>query len=417
MVRTRRQNSTSLGETGEREEKIHLKEENLGEKEAEHEDSSFSFQGAKYSSYEDMVKAKRKRNADYLKSTGLLEVSAKLKDDSYESESGKSKREATMRRGLKADRKRKLLKTEVVTRRKSSRLAGVQAEEIYVEDEKGRGRIVVGGTDGGVLAGIGTVGSRIEVVKEEAKYFNNRINDGSGISIIEAVENSGPKWVKEDTVDVAQEFISCLKTICGRKRNKLHSPRSTTASVVKDEKNTLVSQVQKLSLDEEDCVAKVVPDRIFSINFHPTPHKLLTAAGDKNGYVGLWDVNCKSDTIDRNGVHLFKPHNSAISNMDWDKSGTRLLSSSYEGSMRVFDIHKETFIENFATYDTSDEYKEKFGYGMDDDGWMQYGCFDPRNDSCIFYSTSTGYVVHIDTRQKRVTFNCALSEKKINTVR
>ena len=37
-------------------------------------------------------------------------------------------------------------------------------------------------------------------------------------------------------------------------------------------------------------VAKVVPQRIFSLAVHPTESKVLAVAGDKWGRIGLWDV-------------------------------------------------------------------------------------------------------------------------------
>lgn len=40
----------------------------------------------------------------------------------------------------------------------------------------------------------------------------------------------------------------------------------------------------------EDKVAKVVKDRIFSAAFHPCTSSLLLAAGDKWGKVGLWKL-------------------------------------------------------------------------------------------------------------------------------
>ena len=38
-------------------------------------------------------------------------------------------------------------------------------------------------------------------------------------------------------------------------------------------------------------VAKVVvPNRIFSLDIHPSNNKLITAAGDKWGFLGIWDM-------------------------------------------------------------------------------------------------------------------------------
>ena len=50
-------------------------------------------------------------------------------------------------------------------------------------------------------------------------------------------------------------------------------------------------------------VAKVVPDRIFSLAVHPTEEKVLVAAGGKWGGLGLWDV--KDTESENHGVHLF----------------------------------------------------------------------------------------------------------------
>ena len=50
-------------------------------------------------------------------------------------------------------------------------------------------------------------------------------------------------------------------------------------------------------------MAKVTPNRIFSLTVHPTESKLLIAAGEKWGDVGIWDAN--DYTSETHGVHLF----------------------------------------------------------------------------------------------------------------
>ena len=377
--------------------------------------SSFMFQGQKFDSYEDMVKAKRKRNADFLKSTGLLETSAKMKYEMNGPDLNQKRAQASQR-GLRSGLKRKDHTQVTTTRRKSSRLAGVQADGIFVEEERGGGRIVVGGATDDMKFSIG--GNRIEVIQEEDRFYNRRINDGSSLSVEEAVGLSGSKWVKENSTSLAQGFTSELQNYFLKEEDsRQQSPRSTTATGSDENLNSLKPQADGLSLDAEDCVAKVVPDRIYSLAFHPSPHKLIVAAGDKKGHVGLWDIDASSNNSDRNGVHLFKPYNTVASNLEWNRNGSKLFTSSYDGSMRIFDVQRETFTEVFATYDSSPEYKGKLGFGLDD-GWMQYSCIDHRNDDCIFYSNSVGDVVHIDLRQKsKITFNSNLSEKKINSIR
>ena len=49
------------------------------------------------------------------------------------------------------------------------------------------------------------------------------------------------------------------------------------------------TSLQRLKIREEH-VAKLVPNRIFSIAFHPARYKTLVFAGDKWGKLGIWDV-------------------------------------------------------------------------------------------------------------------------------
>ena len=50
-----------------------------------------------------------------------------------------------------------------------------------------------------------------------------------------------------------------------------------------------LKSISKMKITAEQ-VAKVVPQRIFSLAVHPTGSKVLTFAGDKWGRLGLWDV-------------------------------------------------------------------------------------------------------------------------------
>ena len=53
-----------------------------------------------------------------------------------------------------------------------------------------------------------------------------------------------------------------------------------------DEAQTM-SMLQSLTVAETD-VAKVVPERIYSLAWHPSPDKLVVAAGDKWGGRTWW---------------------------------------------------------------------------------------------------------------------------------
>lgn len=378
-------------------------------------DAAFTFKGNQYSTYQEMVKAKRNFNQEMLIKSGLLEASAELRYF----KNVPSKKAAASQRGLRSDRKRQNSSAVPLHRRKSSRIAGEKAQNLFIENESG-GRFVVGGATGDDASSL-VHSEKVVVEVEEEGFYNNRVNDGSDLSIKEAVELGGHKWVKENSVNLAEQFVQ--ETLGNINNSDVGNSRKTKKVAGKSNSNkSLASQVESWSVDDENCVAKVVPERIYSVAFHPSSHKLIATAGDKKGFVGLWDVDSpqSNDSGTNNGVHLFKPHSGAVNNLEWNRSGTNLLSLSYDGTIRLFDINNQCFTEAFACYDDSEEFKDKLGYGMEEDSrrfYTQYACYDHRNEDCLFLSTSMGGVAHIDMRNKKKTFDLVLGNKKINTVR
>jgi len=116
-----------------------------------------------------------------------------------------------------------------------------------------------------------------------------------------------------------------------------------SANIGVDEKNNSFGSSEqyskrfsKLRLTAER-VAKVVPDRIFSMAVHPSAHKVLVAAGGKWGGVGLWDV--EDTDSEENGVYLFTPHARPINFLSWDRfNHNNLITTSYDGTCRITDI-------------------------------------------------------------------------------
>jgi len=96
--------------------------------------------------------------------------------------------------------------------------------------------------------------------------------------------------------------------------------------------------------------------------------------------------------------------------------------ASYDGTVRWLDVESGVYQPLFATYDDSPQNKNKTGYGLDEGyrSWVQYVCTDHRTNSekCLFLSTSTGQVCHVDMRlpQGKLSFRETLSEKKINSL-
>lgn len=232
----------------------------------------FFFKGVAYDSYQEMVKAKRQRNADMLVQSGLIEAASQMKGSS----NIKVKAEAS-KRGLRADRKRKDDSVDLQPRRVSTRLKGVQADNIYIADELRGGKIVLGGS----IDSTDLIASASNVYVEEKKetFFKNRINDGSPLDVKEAVQIAGHKWVKDDSVSAAESFLNDLKlTVKGSAFSSASSPRGFVLDIS--------TQLSKLSVDSDECVAKVVPDRIYSVAFHPSESKLICCAGEKQGHLG-----------------------------------------------------------------------------------------------------------------------------------
>jgi hypothetical protein len=376
----------------------------------------FVCDGVEYDTYQDMVNAKRKRNQLFLETSGLLGAASELQT--------LIKKEASSSRGItKNTGERKKRGPAPIERRKSKRLAGIQSDGMYVEDER-TGRFIT------AKEGVSTtmaVANEEETGVEHAQFYRNRINDGSSIDLDQAVENTGVKWVKEDSVSLAVSFV---RQSLQHLSLEIHEPKEKTPRSKRSPRSvtnitdtqSFASKVESLSADSDQSVAKVVPDRIYGIAAHPSEQQLIVCAGDKSGYVGFWNVDSQSE--ESNGVHLFRFHSGATNCLEWTKSGSALFSASYDGTCRWFDVASEQFDEIFATYDNSDEYKAKLGTGLDSGYhfYTQFACLDERfnTEKCFFLSTSIGTVMNIDLRVKgkeRITFHEELSEKKINSVR
>ena len=104
--------------------------------------------------------------------------------------------------------------------------------------------------------------------------------------------------------------------------------------------DTLEKNIQNLTMSDEN-VAKVVPFRIFSPAVHPTQSKLLVAAGDKWGSIGFWDVQNKKNQ--NSVIQVVKLHSRPVNCMTYDIfDSSKLISTSYDGTMRIFDINEKT---------------------------------------------------------------------------
>ncbi|XP_037069086.1 WD repeat-containing protein 76-like [Pollicipes pollicipes] len=102
----------------------------------------------------------------------------------------------------------------------------------------------------------------------------------------------------------------------------------------------------------EDTWTKVTPQRICSMAFCPLQDKLVVAAGDKRGVLGLWDVSLADA-----GVHQLAAHNRHINGLSFaPHDGHQCFTTSYDGITRRLDLQKMELDQVYATAGSEDLY-------------------------------------------------------------
>ena len=448
-------------------------------------EETYEFNGQVFATYQDMCHAKRQRNQQVLQDSGLLSLSSQIHQQ-------QQRQASTKKRGLTTSTTNKnKSKQPPAPRRKSRRLNGQDAPHMYVEDERG-GKFSFAGTTSNIV-GDDANGTSTSADNTFPSFYGDRINDGSDLTLPQAVQAIGDKWLQDDSVPQAQRFCQHVlataikayeqdedqkqqsqessppkkkdpsKASSSSKKKKKESPRSVTTGVIEDEDDEdkqLSSHLQRLTVggvapDDEEAVAdatiKLVPDRIYSVAAHPSTDHIILSAGDKGGYVGLWNATTRqtnisenedSPEIKTNGTnendkndsndqqqdsehvtpknpdhHLVRIHKRPVSSMEWMPDGQSLLTTSYDGTCRLWNVANQSFVQVLGAYDDEEtQYKDQPGFGLDLGGHFWFQSSTVLDQNSFLLSTSVGTVVHMDLRQKQITWNVALSEKKINTV-
>ena len=132
-----------------------------------------------------------------------------------------------------------------------------------------------------------------------------------------------------EVLDIKDSFNNADDEEFVKKTKELFTGLATYSRDLKTEPKTencssLESRVRKLNITDE-LVAKVVPDRIFSLSLHPgSAARPVCAVGGKHGHVGVWDVMARDPRF-RDGVHAFQPHVRPINTLTWDTGNTSRL--------------------------------------------------------------------------------------------
>ena len=158
---------------------------------------------------------------------------------------------------------------------------------------------------------------------------------------------------------------------------------------------------------------KALDRRIYSAAIHPSDHKLLTAFGDVDGNLAIWTpaTDKKSSkgytgNTSENGIDLcvYRPHKQAITKIQFHPiHHTKLISSSFDGHIREFDL-------------SSGEMKEMYEY-VDGDNYGLTSFSLRKEDSSIYYISCESGAVHIfDSRSASDSAQrIQIHQKKINT--
>ncbi|KAI3392438.1 hypothetical protein diail_5717 [Diaporthe ilicicola] len=176
----------------------------------------------------------------------------------------------------------------------------------------------------------------------------------------------------------------------------------------------LREKMNNLELYEKWAVndIKIVPQRIYSMGFHPTEDKPLIFAGDKEGAMGIFDASQEAPEVDDDDedaeipdpvIAAFKTHTRTISSFHFPLTDLKsVYTASYDSSIRRLDLGAGTpvSVQIFAP---------------DDDEDLPISAIDmATNDAnTIVFSTLSGSLGRYDIRTKDEVEIWELSDAKI----
>lgn len=288
---------------------------------------------------------------------------------------------ASTKAALKATRgiqtKRVKRKAPVLPPRKSSRIKGEQADDMYVTSERG-GKIYVANMPD-AMKKLATAETALQVYTPSS-YADTRLPEETL-----TLESTG------GTTEFGAEFMSTLKKLSA-------AAKKSGAAAVSSKGLDYAGRMAKLSLGEEG-VAKVTPDRVYSIAAHPSSSNLIVAVGDKCGNLGLWNVDQQDG--ETSGVINFHPHTACINFMKFADSAN-LITQSYDGTIRCMDINKN--VSDFVCSTPAE-----------DDGWLQTAALST-DGNLVYMADSQGVLTCVDRRTGANVYRVQGHIKKINTI-
>ncbi|KAK6942255.1 WD40 repeat [Dillenia turbinata] len=165
---------------------------------------------------------------------------------------------------------------------------------------------------------------------------------------------------------------------------------------VKEEK--VLGSLDPLSLDlKPENVVRITSGRIMAVKFFPSTEKNIIVTGDKLGQVGFWNVGSGDE---EGRVSLFRPHSSPVSGISVQPFClSKILTSSYDGLIRLMDVEKEVF---------------ELVYSSDDAVFSL--CQQEKDSKSFYFSEGHGKLNIWDERAGKVSASWVLHEDRINSI-
>ncbi|KVH88727.1 WD repeat-containing protein 76 [Cynara cardunculus var. scolymus] len=145
-------------------------------------------------------------------------------------------------------------------------------------------------------------------------------------------------------------------------------------------------------------IARVVAGRILSVKFFPSADMRMVVVGDKFGNVGFWNVD--SENEDGDGIHTYQPHSAPVSGiLIHPFCMNKIITSCYDGLIRLLDIEKEIFGLAYSTDDSIFSMSQR-----------------PDDMNSTYFGEGNGVLCIWDERSGKTSLSWNLHESRINTI-
>lgn len=331
-----------------------------------------SAQSSGLSEYELFRLENVRRNQEELRRLGIADAVSEAKISSGVKASS---------RGIKPQTKRAKKTLPVEPPRRSSRVKGETAQQLYVTSERA-GKVSVAGLPSAMLK----ISEEAAQAGEEDDKSRHRLPDEElSLESTCCTEESGA------------EFLSSLVKLSAAAQQEKDTAQTLSADTL-----AYAERMSRLRISEAG-VSKVTHSRIYSIAAHPSTTNIVVAAGDKEGNIGLWNMD--DSTGENDGVVGYTPHTATVNQLQFHPARpSKLYTTSYDGTVRCLDVEKGCF---------------DFVYGVQSsrDSWLQCSTLGAGNAAEVLYlGDSDGDASAIDLRTQKPIWEVELHDKKVQTI-